>query len=263
MEALLASFCGGLGGFLMGLLITWGNIRAAAVIAAIFAGIGLLAALSSRYPRVERATEALFALWERVVPWLLSVAGPVGLAYWIVRGSLFGWPLWLQAVVLGIWGIALGGMLWIVAWPEARKSSYAWLSDLHAWAPFLYAFNLAAIATVFFAACATIAARTGAVVLRLPGGGDPGMDPGVLHGRLMDFFVWHFLDAIPALKVNDAIQWKVPLDYQGWMLGLLLIGFKLAVIGPTVAAFVLYWRERQKVESAIEAAAARAKVEQD
>ena len=97
----------------------------------------------------------------------------------------------------------------------------------------------------------------------LPAGGDPGSDPETLHGRLMDFFVWHFLDAIPALKINDALQWKVPLEYHGWVLGLLLIGFKLAVIGPTIAAFVLFWKESRGRAEALEAAARRAQVEQD
>jgi len=263
MELLLVAFSSGLGGFLTGLLVTWGNIRISLVISGIAAGIALLAVLSSRYPRVDQATKAFFGAWDRVMPWLLSIAGPVGLAYWIVRGSLLGWPLWLQAIVLGIWGSALAGMLWILAWPEARKASFVWLTDLHAWAPFLYAFNLAAIATVFFAACATIATQAGAVTLRLPGGASPGADPGTLHGRLMDFFVWHFLDAVPALKINDALQWKVPLEYDGWVLGLLQIAFKLAVIGPTIAAYVLYWQEGRRSDAAIAAAAARAKVEQD
>jgi len=263
MELLLVAFSSGLGGFLTGLLVTWGNVRISLFISGVMAGIALLAILSNRYPRVERATEAFFGAWDRVMPWLLGIAGPVGLAYWIVRGGLLGWPLWLQAIVLGIWGIALAGMLWILAWPEARKASFVWLSDLHAWVPFLYAFNLAAIATVFFAACATIAAQAGAVALRLPDGASPGSDPGAMHGRLMDFFVWHFLDAVPALKINDALQWKVPLEYDGWVLGLLLIAFKLVVIGPTIAAYVLYWQEGRRSEAAIAIAAARAKVEQD
>ena len=79
----------------------------------------------------------------------------------------------------------------------------------------------------------------------------------------MDFFVWHFLDAVPVLKINDALQWKVPLEYDGWPLGILLIAFKLVVIGPTIAAFALYWTEGRKQAAVLKAAAERAKFEWD
>ncbi len=262
MPFLLIAFSSALGGFLTGLLLTWGNIRVAASIAVVAATITLIAVLSDRYPRFNRVVDGFFALWERVMPLLLSIAGPVGLAYWLVRGGLFAMPLWLQATVLAIWGLALGGMLWILAWPEARKDSFTWLTDLHAWAPFLYAFNLAAIASVFFAACATLAVEAGVAALRLPAG-TGATDPASLHGRLMDFFVWHFLDAIPILKINEALQWKLPLEYDGWPLGVLLIAFKLVVIGPTIAAFVLYWKEGRRTKAARAAAAERARLEQD
>ena len=262
MQLMLFASSSALGGFLTGLLITWGNIRMSAILACVMGVAVLLAVLADRFPRLDRGMRAFFDLWERVVPWLLVIVGPVGLAYWIVRGGLFGMPLWLQAVVLAVWGVALGGMIWVLAWPDERKQSFAWLSDLNAWAPFLYAFNLAAIATVFFAACATLAVRAGGMILSLPLGVAASTDPDVLHGRLMDFFVWHFLDAVPALKINEALQWKVPLAYDGWMLGLLLISFKIAVIGPTVAAFMLYWKESRGKADALEAAAARATVEQ-
>ena len=202
MQLLLIAISSALSGFLIGLILTWGNIRFAAILAGIMAAMAFLAALSNRYPRLDRAIQAFFANWDRVMPWLLCVVGPVGLAYWLVRGGLFGMPLWLQAVVLAVWGMALGGMLWILAWPDARKASFTWLSDLHAGAPFLYAFNLAAIATVFFAACATFAVQADALMLRLPQGAAASSDPDVLHGRLMDFFVWHFLDAVRSVSTT-------------------------------------------------------------
>ena len=262
MQLLLFAFSSALGGFLMGLLLSWGSIHVGAIAALVTAAIVILAVLANRYPRVDLGMNAFFQWWDRVMPLLLTIVGPVGFFYWLVRGGVLGLPLWLQACVLLLWGLALGGMIWLIAWPEARKASFTWLKDLHAWAPFLYAFNLGAIATVFFATLATFVVRAGAAALRLPAGAVATPDPGVMHGRLMDFYVWHFLDAVPGLKINEALQWTVPLAYDGWALGVLLIAFKVAVIGPIIAAFLLYWKESRGWDEALAAAAARAQVEQ-
>ena len=256
-----------LGGFLSLLLFTWGNLRVSGYGAVAWGVLGLLIGLSLRYPVVDRAMRWGMERWERTTPWLFALFGPVVLAIWFARAGLFGFGLWTQAVVLGFWGFVLGGLIWLIAWPDARKAFLRAFREIHVWAPLLYAVNIGMVAVVFFAAAGTFAAEAGLAQLRTPGAaGNPAApfptDPAIVHGKLMDFFAWHFLDSVPALKINEALHWAVPLDYDGAAMGVLLIGFKLAVIGPVIAACVQFWTEDKAIAEANERAAERARTEQ-
>lgn len=255
------------GGYLSLLLFTWGNLHASAYGALAGGVFGLLIGLSLRYPMVDRAMQWGMDRWERYTPWLFALFGPIMLAIWFVRAGLFGFGLWTQAIMLGFWGFVLGTLIALIAWPDARKAFQRSFRDISVWAPLLYAINIGMVAVVFFAAAGTFAAEAGLAVLRYPGAAaNPAppfpTDPAIVHGKLMDFFAWHFLDAVPALKINDALHWSVPLEYDGAAMGVLLIAFKLAVIGPVVAACVQFWTEDKAITEANERAAERAKVEQ-
>jgi glucan phosphoethanolaminetransferase (alkaline phosphatase superfamily) len=56
-----------------------------------------------------------------------------------------------------------------------------------------------------------------------------------------DFYLWNILNGIPALEINTTIGWDAPLEYKSWQLGWLIVLFKLAVIIPSIGAFVAYW----------------------
>jgi hypothetical protein len=71
--------------------------------------------------------------------------------------------------------------------------------------------------------------------------------------RIKDFYFWHFLEAIPLLKVNQTLHYKAPLTYNGAAVGWLLLAFQLMVILPVIRAFAWYWKHdeapvRQTVE---------------
>jgi hypothetical protein len=48
-------------------------------------------------------------------------------------------------------------------------------------------------------------------------------------------------DALPLLKVTETLHWEKPLTYNSAWVGLLLLGFKVTVIVPVIAAFAWYW----------------------
>jgi uncharacterized protein (TIGR01777 family) len=64
-----------------------------------------------------------------------------------------------------------------------------------------------------------------------------------LPGNITDFYVWHFLEAVPLLQVNETLHWKEPLTYDSGWVGLVLLIFKMAVIIPVIAAFTWYAKQ--------------------
>ena len=61
-----------------------------------------------------------------------------------------------------------------------------------------------------------------------------------------NFYIWHFLGAIPLLDVNDSLQWNAPLVYSGALAGWMVIAFKAAVIVPLIGAIREYWQVRKE-----------------
>jgi hypothetical protein len=67
----------------------------------------------------------------------------------------------------------------------------------------------------------------------------------LFSGNVADFYLWHFLDAIPLLRVTETLRWSVPITYEAVQVGMLLLAFKLFVIIPTIGIFRTH-REYQK-----------------
>jgi hypothetical protein len=59
---------------------------------------------------------------------------------------------------------------------------------------------------------------------------------------LQDFFLWHFLDAIPSIDVPDTILFKIPYTYNHSLLGWLVLLFKVVVIIPMIASFTVSFK---------------------
>ncbi|MGH2949378.1 MAG: hypothetical protein ACRDPC_24510 [Solirubrobacteraceae bacterium] len=51
-----------------------------------------------------------------------------------------------------------------------------------------------------------------------------------------NLFIWHLLDAIPAVGATDALRWSEPVDDRSVATGLLIVLYKLLVLVPVVAA---------------------------
>jgi hypothetical protein len=62
----------------------------------------------------------------------------------------------------------------------------------------------------------------------------------VTPGSISNFFRWHFLDAVPLLKVNETLGWRPPLTYDSFSVGCMLLLFKAVVILPVIGAFTWY-----------------------
>lgn len=63
----------------------------------------------------------------------------------------------------------------------------------------------------------------------------------------LNFYTWHFLDAVPLLDVNETLRWEQPLVYQGALAAWLVLALKVAVILPIVALVRRYWKIRSKM----------------
>ena len=72
-------------------------------------------------------------------------------------------------------------------------------------------------------------------------------------GEIADLFVWHSFEQIPALDVNDTLQWDVPLEYASGA-GVLVLAFKLLILLPLVPVFVAAVRHRPPAREATGAA---------
>ncbi|MEA2195266.1 MAG: hypothetical protein QOG42_1700, partial [Solirubrobacteraceae bacterium] len=72
-------------------------------------------------------------------------------------------------------------------------------------------------------------------------------------GQIADLLVWHSFEQIPALAVNDTLQWDVPLEY-GHGAGVLVLAFKLLILLPLVPVFLAAIRHRPPAAEAPRAA---------
>ena len=70
-------------------------------------------------------------------------------------------------------------------------------------------------------------------------------DPGS-YGAIELHYVWHFLDAIPALKVPDTLNWSEPTYFSDKWSGAFLLLYKLAVIVPVLAVAVSVYKRRSR-----------------
>ncbi len=65
--------------------------------------------------------------------------------------------------------------------------------------------------------------------------------------RLQGFYLWHFLDSIPGLKIPETILTpNPPFAYKDQLSGLILLGFKLTVILPVIGSFAVWAKVRKE-----------------
>lgn len=66
---------------------------------------------------------------------------------------------------------------------------------------------------------------------------------------MADFFLWHFLNAVPVLKITDTLLWDPPLTYDQPVVGWILLAFKISVISPVIAAFGWSWKRFRETQT--------------
>jgi hypothetical protein len=116
-----------------------------------------------------------------------------------------------------------------------RERLFNALQKVGRFTPFIYSFNVLWIAMVFFSSVTYVLVEH--ELMKFSGSAEQDVSP----EALLDFYGWHFLDALPLLKVNETLHWEKPLTYDSAWVGLLLLGFKVTVIVPVIAAFAWYW----------------------
>lgn len=110
------------------------------------------------------------------------------------------------------------------AWLFSKLRTLGWFT------PLIFLFNYIAVSVVLF----------GFFAFYVYGVGDDGKFD---SDSYLNFFGYHFLDSIPALKVPETLQLTEPLPGDRPVgLGFLLLLFKLAVLIPAIGAFRAYWK---------------------
>lgn len=216
------------------------SLRSVIGVAILTLAVCFLGYLSVRFKTVDRVTKRFFAIWIRFFGALFLSLLPINFFYWlspIILGRLrIGW----QVVVFVTWGLLLILGLLSVAFERYREKVLPQLLKLGRIAPVAYSFNLLMIAILFFSSLTYVLVNHGALRLDAPPGTQ--ISPEIVR----DFYSWHFLQAVPLLKVNDTLRWKPPLTYDSKSVGLMLVVFQLLVIVPVIAAFTWFWKNLAK-----------------
>lgn len=109
----------------------------------------------------------------------------------------------------------------------------------------LVGFILFAISGVLFSTVVYLLAKSGLVsIVSIDG----------IHtitiASMIDLFMWHFLEAIPALHINDLLKFPRPYDFDG-KIGALVLLFQLGVIFPIIGFHkkLREFKEKEKEKS--------------
>ena len=239
-----------------------------------------LGVLSASFKQIGTVIDSLFGTYLRFTVWCVITILPIVAVNWLAQILVSRSSLALQIAVFVLWGLVLAVAIRLIITEKSRawlfqreqkedeqgapgvihraiealrkrwndlaasntlvalishlvKSLSEWLGKV---TPFVYAFDLLVVAAMFFSSVTFVLVQHNVVALSLPTGASPS------YSDLLNFYVWHFLEAVPLLKVNDTLQWKAPMTYQaGWIGGILLL-FKIAVILPVITAFAWYWK---------------------
>jgi hypothetical protein len=198
---------------------------------------GLLMFFMVRFEKVNRAFDKFYASYLRFTVVMLLAFGPLVFFAWLQRFTLEKLPLWAQFIIFLLWGVLLGGALWLIATKARRDHFLATWQSVSLVMPVAYSVFVLMLALLFFSTVAFVMTKHGLLSLKDPTG------RGVTSGSLTDFFLWHFLEAIPLLKVNETLRWPAPLTYESAKVGWVLLLFKVVVIVPVIGAFASFWRK--------------------
>ncbi len=206
--------------------------------------IVFLALLSASSKRVETVINATFSWYFQFSLWALATVLPSTLFLWFSRTLVDKFPPLLQLFFLFLWTSLLAVALLLMATETNRDRLFRWLEWIGWLAPFVYCFNILLISVIFFGTVCYLLAAQGTLEFRnLQGNVLRGADLSV--DKFLDFFLWHFFDAVPLFKINETLLWKLSLAYESAWVGVLVLLFKVAVIAPTITAIGSYWKRQQ------------------
>ena len=197
----------------------------------------------------DNASQRLRAAARRVGAGTLGLVAQSGFllfgigVFLLVRLAVEGLPLSGQVVVLAAVYVPLGWLVYALS--KMPDETLAPVRRHGLAQPFFFVTGLWLAAVGWVSSLAFLLDERGIIAFRVPGDGGATVDT----GRLADFFVWHSFEQIPALGINDTLQWEMPLDYGGGA-GFLVLAFKLLILLPLVPVFLAAWRHRRPPERA-------------
>lgn len=188
---------------------------------------------------VGRLFAGLFWLWF----WLLVITGPLTLFRALSNALLASDSTSLRVLVLTIWGLLFLSSAFVVMYGKTGEQLFNRMRKFGILVPLLYPLNLLLISIQFFAVATFLLQESESVTLTL------GSAKVLSVGAVADFFLWHFLNAVPVLKITDTLLWDPPLTYDQSAVGWILLAFKISVISPVIAAFGWSWKRFRKAET--------------
>lgn len=217
-------------------LFRWGSqdiIATGILIAAIL----VLVLLKQRYKAIGWAMERGFQLYLKLVIWYFIIFGPIVIFYQLTPLILNKLTTVGQVLAFVFWGLLLVSASAAVLIEKYRERFLTGLQKrVGKIAPVGFAFNLLVIAILFFSSVTYVLVTHGS--LRLTNPTRANISPEILR----DFFAWHFLEAIPLLKINSTLRWQQPLTYDAGSVGSILLLFQLMIIIPVIRAIGWYWK---------------------
>ena len=197
----------------------------------------LLIVLSIKSKRAERVIEGAFNYNWLFAKWMFISLTPIYFFYLVVAPLITKAPrTWLRWLAIVVGGLLLTGGSLAVSTEKLRERVLPWLQQrVGRFAPVVYSADLLTMAILFFSSVSYALVSNGHLHLADP------RQATISADSIQQFYFWHFLEAIPLLKINETLQWPAPLAYKG-VVGLLLLLFQLMVIVPVIATFVWYWK---------------------
>lgn len=173
--------------------------------------------------------------------WIVDKLGFVLLGigvYALVGAAADGFPLAAQIAVLASVFVPLALLIrWL---SKAPDDTLAPVRRHGLTAPIAFVTGLWLAALGWCAGLALVLDQRGVVAFRVAGSGEPVGSA----GQVADLLVWHSFEQIPAVGVNDTLNWDEPLDY-GSGAGFVVLAFKLLILLPLVPVFLAAWRHRR------------------
>lgn len=161
--------------------------------------------------------------------------------------TLAGWPLFVQIVVVAlVFGVG-AFFVWGVMTDKGRSALQALVEpDVEGagWRVFTLALItlwILAFATLGFAGVSEL------LYLREVATTDRQLDDP--FGDSVLFYVWSFLNAIPVLEIPQTLRWDLDFEFTDRLSPVLLLVYKIAVIGPVIVTGRLAWKSREQVRA--------------
>jgi len=192
---------------------------------------------ASLLTRAKGTVERLMILFLQ----LLFGFGSISLAYKGVEASQENLPQPVHIFVLTLYFFVLAFGIWTIGTEKRRAAMSGWIQEMtgpRGW--LLYPGLLLVTSAAVFASLTLMLYDKKWLEIT------PGSSSSVSIGSLMDFYMWHFINLVPLLRIPEVLNWKKPLLYEQSRVGFLILAFQAFVVIPTISAVRYYWKHRDE-----------------